>query len=214
MHIVVIAIWALLTLVISITQLPVRILETNIAWAEWLSSGSSIVAAAAALTAAILLHRTLSETQEATRLMQEQLKQNRAYVALESFSLAPLLHPQTAELTSYKVTASIRNSGASPAIEARYSYLTGVAKDGYQYGLKPPVLSSTRHTLGNNSTKILNFQIPLAVIKECMAGDRKLFGYVYIDYEYSDVHGRTYLYRATTLVDWPNGVLELSLIHI
>lgn len=200
---------SLATLFLGIIQIPAHSIDSTVSWATWLSGASAVVGTVAALFAAIFLKQTLDESQRATKLMRDQLMQNRAYIVLDEITFEPILN-QMSMLRTYNVIAKMKNCGMSPAVQASASIQIGVVRGDYEENLKFPLKSGTTHTLGNGSVKELSIEYPEVSLRQCLEHENPLRGFVFIRYEYSDVYQNRYVHEITAHIEWPKRALALG----
>jgi len=201
--------WSLATLLLSIIQIPAHSIDSTVNWAVWLSGASAVVGTAAALFAAIFLKQTLEESQIATKLMRDQLMQNRAYIVLDDITFEPITNSEQ-QLRTYIVHAEMKNCGMSPAVQASAGIRFGLVKGNYEECLKFPVKGGTTHTLGNGSIKKLSLEYPEEFLRQCFETEEQLRGYVFVRYEYSDVYQNRYVHEITAHIEWPKRALTMA----
>ncbi|MDO9478894.1 MAG: hypothetical protein Q7L07_19450 [Pseudohongiella sp.] len=209
MHILFLAAWTVVTLLLCIWLIPGMTIESTSGWAVWLSGAAAVVGAGAALFAAIFLKETLRETQEATKLMRKQLMQNRAYVVLEDLTVE-LPEIGSEKYKRFKISAMLRNSGSSPAVDAVYSYKCGDVTSQFEKTIDVGLAKGAKHSLGHNSVKRIEFEHLTGLANPLLASPSGKTFFVYIQYEYSDVYGNRYQYEVTNHVRYlPPGRLTL-----
>ncbi len=143
--------------------------------------------------------------------MRMQLRQDRAYVVLDALNIKPNLLPGSGKLKSYSINASLKNSGHSPAIDAEFLIRIGVTDEGYEERLEFRTFTKgTKHILGQNCFKLITQDYPREFIEQCFDAEKKLSGYVYIAYKYSDIYKNSYLAEFTNIINWSTDLLRMS----
>ena len=209
----------LLFLIISVwtfSNIDVSVIAGTGTVAAWLSAVAATVSSIAALVAAILLRRTLKESQEATKLMRDQLMQNRAYMTVDVTDVQSI-HDDSKNIVGVILRINWKNTGLSPAIDVRSGGSCGYCK--YKVGDEISFDVDTSKLLGGLPGSVVavgnrsmgRAQFKMTDIAESIRlGEKPI---IQSACSYSDIYGRKYLARYTALVNWNENILNPSLVE-
>ncbi|WP_237133818.1 hypothetical protein [Pseudohongiella sp. O18] len=211
MHWFIIAFIALILLVAAFFSVDLGKLAATVSLATWLSAFAAIVSAVAALVAAILVRKTLSETQAANQLIREQTMHNRAYMTIDVTEIAGVTD-NDGNIVSVMIRVNWKNTGFSPALDV----VSGGTCFFFKFGEGNDHLLEldVDETLGNGTGSVVavgnrsmgRAQFNMTDIAQAIQQQEKPI--IMSVCRYSDIYGRRYQATFTTLVNWSDSILD------
>ncbi|MDX1489718.1 MAG: hypothetical protein R3332_00375 [Pseudohongiellaceae bacterium] len=218
MHYIYLFVVFCLTLALIATQVSTEQASLTAPWAVWLSAAAAAASSVSALTAAVLLRKTLLESETVTKIMNKQLRQDRAQIAVESVQFEVIQPEGAAELydeCEYKLKIRAVNCGRSPALNLKCWVQVGTYSD--RQDLNDQLERNADFVFNADCSKSILGQglvrenvsfFPKQYVMD-VAGDAGKCAFVYFACSYQDIYDNEYLYQLTNGVDlkWTENVM-------